>query len=291
MAPIIFRKEALNRLKSPEELDEAIVLISPRGWLALAGCSLFVVVGIVWAFWVAIPVKVDTYGILYYSGKVDDISALQDGILEAVFVKEGQAVQKGQLLARMKITEVDNSAKLSDEQKKALEEMRAPYDGVVMEISNYSITTLSKGAPILLLSPLGDNKKDLMGTAFVSVLDTKKIKQGMKVEIEIASVKHEQSGYLLGTIEQVASVPSSKTAIRSIFKNENLSLFIENRIPIAPQHVLIRLARKPGRLTGYRWTGKEPEGSITPGTVFKGHITIDQNHPIDYLTPIYKRFL
>ena len=39
----LFREVAVNRLSSPEELDNLLQVTSPRGWIALAGVGLLVV--------------------------------------------------------------------------------------------------------------------------------------------------------------------------------------------------------------------------------------------------------
>ena len=60
----IFRKVALERLSSPEQLDQLMQVTSPKGWIALLSiCGLLAVV-VVWGFVGTIPTTASGDGIL-----------------------------------------------------------------------------------------------------------------------------------------------------------------------------------------------------------------------------------
>jgi len=44
----LFRKAALERLSSPEQLDKAITVSSPLSWVALIGVTLIIAAAIFW---------------------------------------------------------------------------------------------------------------------------------------------------------------------------------------------------------------------------------------------------
>src|SRR6476646_8674687 len=60
----MFRKAALARLSSPEELDQAMRVTRPQGWLALAALVSLLVAGLAWAGLVAVPIPVAGRGVL-----------------------------------------------------------------------------------------------------------------------------------------------------------------------------------------------------------------------------------
>ena len=60
----IFRKVALERLSSPEQLDQLMTVTSPRGWLALVGFGSLLALGLVWSIFATIQVTVPGKGIL-----------------------------------------------------------------------------------------------------------------------------------------------------------------------------------------------------------------------------------
>ena len=54
----LFRKVALERLSSPEQLDKAITVSSPVSWLALIGVTVIIAAGILWLVFSGLPVVI-----------------------------------------------------------------------------------------------------------------------------------------------------------------------------------------------------------------------------------------
>ena len=52
----LFRKAALERLSSPEQLDKAITVSKPVSWLALIGITIIIVAFIAWLIFNSFPV-------------------------------------------------------------------------------------------------------------------------------------------------------------------------------------------------------------------------------------------
>ncbi|MBP2297350.1 NHLP bacteriocin system secretion protein [Azospirillum picis] len=106
----LFRKAALDRLSSPEELDRVVALTSPRGWLALAALLALLAVAVVWSVVGTIPTRVTGSGLLVGSGgRVFDAVATASGTLVMPGVKPGDTVAAGQLLARIDKAELEQT--------------------------------------------------------------------------------------------------------------------------------------------------------------------------------------
>ncbi len=60
----MFRKEALARLSSPEELDQVMHVTSPRGWITLLALGLVLLGGLAWSVLGSIPTVVAGSGAL-----------------------------------------------------------------------------------------------------------------------------------------------------------------------------------------------------------------------------------
>lgn len=58
----LFRKESLERLSSPERLDQLMQVVSPKSWLPLASLGSLVVVVVVWSIYGRIPITVEGRG-------------------------------------------------------------------------------------------------------------------------------------------------------------------------------------------------------------------------------------
>ncbi|EDX84550.1 hypothetical protein S7335_2247 [Synechococcus sp. PCC 7335] len=63
----IFRKEAVERLSSPEQLDQLMRIINPRSWLPLAALGGLLTCGLIWSFVGRIPVTTTGRGALVYA--------------------------------------------------------------------------------------------------------------------------------------------------------------------------------------------------------------------------------
>jgi hypothetical protein len=51
----IFRETALERLSSPEQLDQLMRITSPRSWMMLATIAILLAVALVWGFLGRVP--------------------------------------------------------------------------------------------------------------------------------------------------------------------------------------------------------------------------------------------
>jgi HlyD family secretion protein len=95
----IFRKAALDKLSSPEQLDQLMQVTTPKGWLALLGCCALVLTALAWGIWGRIPTKVHGQGILIKQGGVFVVASRGEGNVLALQVKPGQLVTQEQVLA------------------------------------------------------------------------------------------------------------------------------------------------------------------------------------------------
>lgn len=97
----VFRKVSLDRLASPEQLDQLLKVTDPRGWLALAALALVLVTAGGWGVAGRIPESVAGMGILVKSGGVFEVIPSTGGRVVDVAVTVGDVVSEGQVVARM----------------------------------------------------------------------------------------------------------------------------------------------------------------------------------------------
>jgi len=95
----IFRKEALDRLSSPEQLDQSLRLVRPLDWLLLTGLGTLVTFAVGWSIFGKIPVTVTGRGVLIRPRRVVQLQSPISGQLESVNVRDGQCIQKDYVLA------------------------------------------------------------------------------------------------------------------------------------------------------------------------------------------------
>lgn len=97
----VFRKVSIDRLSSPEQLDQVMQVTTPKGWIALATVCLLLAATAGWGFYGRIPTNVSAMGVLIKSGGVYDIVPRASGQIADVAVRAGDVVHSGQVLARI----------------------------------------------------------------------------------------------------------------------------------------------------------------------------------------------
>lgn len=110
----VFRKVSLDRLASPEQLDQLMQVTTPRGWVALLALSILLLTAIVWGCVGRIPETVMGQGILVKSGGVLQVVPSAGGRVTDIAVSVGDLVSAGQIVARVAQPE------LTDQLNKAL---------------------------------------------------------------------------------------------------------------------------------------------------------------------------
>jgi HlyD family secretion protein len=101
MSSTVFRKVALERLSSPEQLDELMQVTDPRGWLVLTAFGLVLATALGWGILGALPQDVSGVGMLVKSGGVFEVIASSPGRITDVAVRVGDLVTEGQVVARL----------------------------------------------------------------------------------------------------------------------------------------------------------------------------------------------
>ena len=90
----IFRKVALERLSSPEQLDQLMQVTDPRGWLALIALLMLLAAAMVWGFMGTIPTEASGEGILIRRGGVSALVSTGSGPVEEMLVSVGDVIEK-----------------------------------------------------------------------------------------------------------------------------------------------------------------------------------------------------
>jgi HlyD family secretion protein len=98
---VAFRKLALDRLSSADDLDRVLRVTSLRSWLLLTALCGLMMTAVTWSAVAVVPQKVFGPGILLKSGGVSSVVAPVAGRVGDVSVSVGDTVKEGQVLARI----------------------------------------------------------------------------------------------------------------------------------------------------------------------------------------------
>ncbi len=96
----IFRKQSLDRLADPDQLDEGIRVIRPRDLLVSLTLIALLAAGVAWLFLGRTLTTVQAVGIFSPAdGTIVQVSAPAEGSLSELFIRAGQEVAAGETLA------------------------------------------------------------------------------------------------------------------------------------------------------------------------------------------------
>ncbi|MEM6319312.1 MAG: NHLP bacteriocin system secretion protein [Bacteroidota bacterium] len=116
MPPKFFRKEALEKLSTPEKLDQLIEVTHPHSWITLLTIILILVTGVAWGFLGTTKTKVESAGIIM-SGEVFNVVATTSGQLVELTVQLNEEVQAGQVVALVEQPEITQQIQESEASK------------------------------------------------------------------------------------------------------------------------------------------------------------------------------
>lgn len=123
----LFRQESLERLSSPERLDQLMKVVSPKDWLPLATLGSLVGIAFIWSIVGRIPITARGQGVLIYPRQVVDVQSTSSGQIKELKVKIGDQVNADDVIATVELPEIQ---KQLQQQKEKLKELQQQNQGV-----------------------------------------------------------------------------------------------------------------------------------------------------------------
>ncbi|SHH18421.1 biotin/lipoyl-binding protein [Desulfosporosinus lacus] len=274
----IFRKTALDRISSPEQLNEYIKITNPGVWVVLLGCmALLIAVGF-WSVFGSIPDSVQVKGVVFPQNGVTALIPETGGRISDVRVKVGDFVQAGQIIAVVPqedlIQEINNlgtqanldiskiNALRSEYERKSL--IVAPVSGIVLNVMGVHETASSNQA---LASIVKQEKfaNDKQIITYVPSSTAKKLREGMEVQASPSFAPREEYGYMYGYITSIGTYPVTEANVLSALGSEQYA------VGVLPEgscvEVRITLTPDPDSADKIKWSNQKGEGiSLSIGT-------------------------
>jgi len=186
----IFRKVSLDRLSSPEQLDQAMQVTSPRGWIQLGAMGLVLLVGVGWSMQGTLSTKVAGRGILLRSGGVLEVVAPASGRITDVAVAVGDSVTEGQTIAWL------SQPELEDQVNQAREKLDA------LKHEHQQATRFAATDAELQLRSLQQQRSNLQQSIAASQVTLKDLEQRVAAQEELVSKGHLAKPTLLAARQQ-----------------------------------------------------------------------------------------
>ena len=201
----LFRKKSLERLSSPERLEQLIQVVRPQDWLALATLGALVVFALGWSILGRIPITVSGRGVL----------------------------------------------------------IRPQHLGV----------TRGAAGP-------------LVGLAYFTIGDGKRIQPGMKIMITPDTVKREEFGGIWGSVTSVSAFPITKQSAADLIGNAELAAALISQS--GQMQAIAQLNLDPSTFSGYAWSSAKgsPHQKMSPGTTTSVRVILAEKAPIAFVFPV-----
>ena len=147
----LFRKESLERLSSPEQLDHLMRVVSLRDWIPLATLGGLIALILVWSVLGRIPVQVQGRGAFVEpsvaqggEAHVVDVQSPGSGVLLELVVKRGQQVSKGQVIGRIEQRELTEQLELERDRLAELSAQKQALGGLRDEKAGLDAVSLAQ---------------------------------------------------------------------------------------------------------------------------------------------------
>ena len=119
----LYRKTALEKLSSPEQLDREIVIVSPSFYLAVLGAALIIISALVWSIFGKLPLYVSANGIYMNRGGIHSVYSDQPGMVDEILVETGEEVKKDQVIVVLSSREAKHTLEELEKRRTFVEEV------------------------------------------------------------------------------------------------------------------------------------------------------------------------
>ena len=306
---LLYREKALEKLSSPEQLDQLITVVNPRSWIALLAVSIIVFVFIFWLLFGSVPITIDGDGIITDPMSVNNIVAEESGLIKNLQVNYNDLLEKDQEIAALvhpksiKRREIRNNLLILDTLMKKhqspeiveqLEDIKEEVKRMQADEGSFTIKSPMTGRLVSLwvsnndfvrigdaLGVIESETKDLKVLIYMPISQGQQIQAGMKVEISPDIVNKEDYGFILGEVTRINKFPETKESIMRYLHNESLAKrFLENGTQVM---VVVKLIRDPDSYSGFKWSsGKGPQVKIGNDTLCSATITLREIKPLSF---------
>lgn len=272
----IFRQAALERLSSPEQLDQLVRVTHPLGWLSLLALSLVLLSAVVWGVVGRLPIQVTGQGILISTGGIHDVVSPGPGQVMNVYGQAGDVIRAGQMVAE-----------IADASQSRIP-VSSPYSGRILELKVDSGSQVESGTPLLSVEGLNpDGLVDLVAVIYTAPAEGKKIQPGMQVQVSPSTVRREEYGFMLGKVASVGQFPATSQGMQRVLGNPELVKTLS--AGGAPIEVRVELVRSTTTASGYSWSSQAgPPIGVDSGTLCNAWITLGEQRPLSLVLPILR---
>lgn len=264
LTPGKFRHKALQRMSSPEQLDQMLRVTTPRRWVGLAGLLLLVAAAVVWSATATVPTTLKGPGYLLPEGGLREVQAPTSGTVRSISTATGEHVVAQQQIGSI----VGPGGKTVA--------VRAPETGVVTESDTVNHAYVTAGDRLGLVQPVG---WPLVVYAYVPTDVAAGLRPGVKVHVSFGAGIGQVYGFATGEVQSVSQYPATAERLQFILQDSSTITAVQKLGP--SNEVVIAMDQSATTPSGLVWgAGSGPPGALPAGLPASVTFVVGSHHPI-----------
>ncbi len=212
----IYRKAALERLATVDQLDKVMKITSPLSWLALLGVTGIIVATLIWSFIGSLPSTITARGIIVSSSTpTNTLCANGDGTV-ILNVTEGQEIRKGDVIARILPNDIN---------QETIECVSDQWGWVsnILKINDKDINgeAVTAGTELIRVRPHPRGNQKQVVVCYVPFSDIGKIDFNMIATITLTSASSSEYGHMEGQVINIDRIATTNKGIEAVVGSDN----------------------------------------------------------------------
>lgn len=264
----LYRKSALEKISSPEQLDKALTITSPLSWLVLIGITLIIAVTIVWSIVGTIPMSVSIRGIIASPDSTNAVYSTESGQVVSVLVRDGSEIHLGDPVLTYQDSRNEAKTLYSDQV------------GVVTGVMVSAGEGMTQGNEVIRISPTAEGPQ--VAVCYIPLSDAGKIERGMRVQIYLDALDSQAYGYMVARVINIDSYAASNTGMSYVLGLDNNLIASFQQMGAV---VAVTCEFYPDEtISGYYWSNEQGGSvSVANGSSITARIITEEVAPITKL--------
>ena len=249
----IFRKVVVERLSSPDQLDQLLQVLHPRSWMLLLAIGLLFATAFAWSVLGTVAVTAPASGLLLRPGGIADLAAPQRGRVASLRSVD-DVLAAGETAATLALAAPAEGGSAEG----AEVELTVPFAARIVEVLAVPGREVTEGTPLISFERA---EEELRAVLFVESSAALQIRPGQAVWISARRGGDAgASGRLLGEVIAVASRPATARGLEALLADRELT---DRLIEVGRRwRVDVRLPPEAAEAAALRASRTEVDGRI-----------------------------
>lgn len=210
----IFRKVVVERLSSPDQLDQLLQVLRPRSWMLLLAIGLLFGTAFAWSVSGTMAITVPASGLLLRAGGITDLTASQRGRV-ATLRAEGDVLAAGEAAATIEAT-APTAGGTAEGTRVAV---TVPFAARVVEVLARTGGDVEPGTPLISYESA---EEELRAVLFVEGDVARQVRPGLAVWLSARRGDGGPGDHLLAEVVAVASHAATARGLEALLADREL---------------------------------------------------------------------